>query len=181
MPKRPTDNIDDGELFRQATSGVQPLKGKRRIRTQQIAPEPRPKMQEQDAFQVMQELADLPDNIEPDSGESMNWRGSLSLKQFRKLQRGELRCDAELDLHHHTVAEARAAVAGFLLHCKKNDWRCIRFIHGKGLRSGPRGPRIRHALEGWLRHRREVIAFATPPQWAGGSGAVMVLLRRADR
>jgi len=51
-------------------------------------------------------------------------------------------------------------------------------VHGKGLRSGPRGPVLKHAVNTWLRKVDAVLAFASAPRRDGGTGAVYVLLRR---
>jgi DNA-nicking Smr family endonuclease len=51
-------------------------------------------------------------------------------------------------------------------------------IHGKGRGSGPRGPILKQLVDHWLRHMDDVVAFASPPQADGGTGAVHVLLGR---
>jgi len=53
---------------------------------------------------------------------------------------------------------------------------CVRVVHGKGLRSGPRGPVLKHAVNVWLRKVDAVVAFASAPRQDGGTGAVYVLL-----
>jgi DNA-nicking Smr family endonuclease len=54
--------------------------------------------------------------------------------------------------------------------------RCIRIVHGKGLRSGPRGPVLKNAVNVVLRRTDAVVAFCSARQVDGGTGAVYVLL-----
>ena len=54
----------------------------------------------------------------------------------------------------------------------------MRVIHGKGKRSGPRGPVLKHAVNVWLRHFDQVLAFASARGMDGGTGAIYVLLAR---
>jgi DNA-nicking Smr family endonuclease len=69
-------------------------------------------------------------------------------------------------------------VEEFLRNALKTSRRCVKIIHGRGLRS-PKGPVLKEALIKWLslRHRKNVIAFVTARQCDGGLGALYVLLR----
>jgi len=51
-------------------------------------------------------------------------------------------------------------------------------VHGKGLRSGPRGPVIKRSIGRWLRRRSDVLAFCSTRPTDGGTGALYVLLHR---
>jgi DNA-nicking Smr family endonuclease len=53
----------------------------------------------------------------------------------------------------------------------------VRIIHGKGYRSGARGPVLKNAVNLWLRRHLDVMAFASARAIDGGTGAVYVLLR----
>jgi DNA-nicking Smr family endonuclease len=53
----------------------------------------------------------------------------------------------------------------------------VRVIHGKGLRSGPGGPVLKHVVDHWLRKIENVAAFASARPVDGGTGAVYVLLQ----
>jgi len=55
--------------------------------------------------------------------------------------------------------------------------RCVRIIHGKGYRSGARGPVLKTAVDLWLRRHTDVMAFTSARAIDGGTGAVYVLLR----
>lgn len=95
---------------------------------------------------------------------------------LRKLRRGHFSIGAQLDLHGLGSDEARVALARFLQSARQRAVRCVCIIHGKGLRSGPRGPVLKHKLNHWLRQREEVIAFCSARPADGGTGAVYVLL-----
>ena len=53
----------------------------------------------------------------------------------------------------------------------------MRIIHGKGYRSGARGPILKSAVNDWLRRDMDVMAFVSARPIDGGTGAVYVLLR----
>jgi DNA-nicking Smr family endonuclease len=50
-------------------------------------------------------------------------------------------------------------------------------VHGKGYRSGARGPILKSAVSLWLRRHMDVLAFTSAKAIDGGTGAVYVLLR----
>ncbi len=104
-------------------------------------------------------------------------RPGLNPEVLRKMRRGLWVVQGELDLHWHTVAEAREAIAGFLVEARRNSWRCVRIVHGKGLRSPNREPKLKGKVRRWLQQRDDVLAYCEPRPAAGGSGAVVVLLR----
>jgi DNA-nicking Smr family endonuclease len=83
----------------------------------------------------------------------------------------------DLDLHGMTSIEAREATAVFLAECVQRGIRCVRIVHGKGLRSPNREPVLKRRLGHWLVVRDEVLAFCEARPVDGGSGAVVILLR----
>ncbi|MGH8141206.1 MAG: Smr/MutS family protein, partial [Steroidobacteraceae bacterium] len=98
---------------------------------------------------------------------------------LRRLRRGHYRVDSEIDLHGLTVAEAMAQLSAFLREARARDLRCIRIIHGKGLRSGTRGPVLKNSVNALLQRADPVLAFASARPAAGGTGATLVLLARS--
>ena len=54
----------------------------------------------------------------------------------------------------------------------------MRIIHGKGMRSGPRGPVLKQVVNTLLRRTSLVVAFASARARDGGTGATLVLLAR---
>ena len=59
----------------------------------------------------------------------------------------------------------------------ERDWRCVRIVHGKGLRSRPGGPVLKGLADLVLRRHGDVLAFASARPSQGGTGAVVVLLK----
>ena len=96
---------------------------------------------------------------------------------LRRLRRGLIPVEAELDLHGLTQSVARSLTAHFIDASREAHVRCVRIIHGKGMRSGTRGAILKSALNGWLRRHPDVMAFASARPIDGGTGAVYVLLR----
>jgi DNA-nicking Smr family endonuclease len=99
---------------------------------------------------------------------------------LRKLRRGQYRVQAELDLHGLTQAEAKVQLHEFLNTALQRNVRCLRIVHGKGLRSGTRGPVLRQLVNDMLRRTAQVLAFASARQIDGGTGALYVLLDGSD-
>jgi DNA-nicking Smr family endonuclease len=104
-------------------------------------------------------------------------RGGVRTQVMRRLRRGLYPIDDELDLHGLTQTAARERLAEFLEHSRDAGYRCVRIIHGKGYRSGARGPVLKTAVNLWLRRHLDVMAFVSARTIDGGTGAVYVLLR----
>ena len=104
-------------------------------------------------------------------------RKGLSADVLTRLRRGHWSVQGELDLHRLNRDEARAALADFLSAARNSGWRCVRVIHGKGLSSPNREPVLKSKVRRMLAQRDEVLAYCEAPQHAGGSGAVLVLLK----
>jgi DNA-nicking Smr family endonuclease len=104
-------------------------------------------------------------------------RPGLSRQTLRRLRRGEWITQAELDLHGLTKLEAKHELVTFLQECRRRGVRCLRVIHGKGLRSRNREPVLKHHVRHWLMQKDEVLAFVQARPVDGGSGAVIVLLK----
>lgn len=175
------DNIsaDDAALFRQSVGTVARVDRGRRRRPWRRVPSARPAMREADEQAVIGELLDTPPPEDIQTGDDL-WhrREGVQLATMRKLRRGHYRCQAELDLHGMVVDVARHCLAVFLREALDSGYRCVRIVHGKGLRSGSRGPVLKIKVAGWLRQRDEVLAYCSARENDGGTGAVYVLLRR---
>jgi DNA-nicking Smr family endonuclease len=102
----------------------------------------------------------------------------------QRLHHGDYAIQAQLDLHGHTVEEAKVLVQRFLTNAYTTGRRCVRLIHGRGRNSTDNRPVLKECVQSWLsqgRMSRLVLAFVTAPLHDGGAGAVYVLLRRATR
>jgi DNA-nicking Smr family endonuclease len=117
-----------------------------------------------------------------ETGEELNYlRNGVSPQILRKLRRGFWVIQDELDLHGLTVEEARTLLGEFLARCIRRGLRCVRIIHGKGLRSRNREPVLKRRVAGWLIQREAILAFCQARSVDGGGGAVVVLLKGGGR
>ena len=178
MTRKPPLSDDERRLFRESVADAKPLKVKKKAAAKRAKPLPRARFSDAERRAVLEESLklDLADG-EPSSGEEL-WYAKPGVQHalMRKLRRGQFSARAELDLHGLRSQDARAVVMGFLLEAQARNYRCVRIIHGKGLGSGPRGPIIKQKLGGWLRQRKDVLAFCSARPVDGGSGAIYVLL-----
>jgi DNA-nicking Smr family endonuclease len=104
-------------------------------------------------------------------------RAGVRVQVMRRLRRGLYPIEDELDLHGLNQTAARDSLADFIARSRDAGRRCIRIIHGKGYRSGARGPVLKTAVDLWLRRHMDVMAFTSARPIDGGSGALYVLLR----
>jgi DNA-nicking Smr family endonuclease len=104
-------------------------------------------------------------------------RAGVRVQVMRRLRRGLYPTENELDLHGLTQTAARDSLADFIARSRDSGHRCVRIIHGKGYRSGARGPVLKTAVDLWLRRHTDVMAFTSARAIDGGTGAVYVLLR----
>ena len=99
-------------------------------------------------------------------------------RRMKQVERGQLKPEAELDLHGLTVDEASVKVGFFLRDAIYHGFHTILIITGKGLHSSD-GPVLRRAMERLLDHQREqVIEWGIAPRRYGGDGALVVFLRQ---
>ena len=110
-------------------------------------------------------------------GEQTFLRPGLGRDVLTGLRRGRWVVQAEHDLHGMTTDEAHDSLGDFLLEARARGLRCVRVIHGKGLTSRNREPVLKGKVRRWLSHYNDVLAYCEAPRHAGGSGAVVVLLR----
>ena len=172
---------DEKDLFRKAMQGVRPLEAPGRVTPPRRRPPPRARFTRADRATVLRESLAPPDpalDIMP--GDSLQYRqAGVPETVLRRLRRGDYRIEAEIDLHGLTLLDARASLREFLLDAIARRLRCLRIVHGKGLRSGQRGPVIKNAVNSLLRRADIVLAFSSAAMRDGGTGATLVLLRSA--
>ncbi|KEZ77028.1 Smr/MutS family protein [Salinisphaera hydrothermalis] len=172
-------SAEDSALFRSMVGPVATVHQDKRVRRRSL-PSARPRMREADEAAVMAELlTDAPPDPDIETGDDLvHRREGVQHAVIRRLRRGHYRCQAEIDLHGMVVDVARQCLGEFLHEALERGYRCVRVIHGKGLRSGNRGPVLKIKVAGWLRQREEVLAYASARPVDGGTGALYVLLRK---
>lgn len=174
----PPATSEDARLFREAVGEVRPLAGGER------APAPRPRPSDEplqflaDEARVRDELlAVSAEALALQAGEALSWlRDGHDPRLLRRLRGGQFAVQDEIDLHHVNAEAARAMVRAFLAEAAAQHRRCVRIVHGKGLRS-TQGPVLKALVDRLLRQHGDVLAFASAPAAQGGTGAVLVLLR----
>ena len=173
----PPDEVPDDTAFRDAIGDVRPLPP-RPVVPGPDPPPPRARFRRADERQVLEEsLAPGPGEWLVETGEELLFRrAQVPAKVLERLRRGEYAVEDEIDLHGLTSVAARDALRDFLGEALLRRLHCVRVVHGKGLRSGPRGPVLKHAVNVWLRRVDRVLAFASAPRRDGGTGALYVLL-----
>ena len=167
---------EEMRVFRDAVADAVPLPPQPLRRVPR--PKPLARFARAAAREVLEEsLRGPPEPSEPLIGDGLFYaKPGVQERVLRKLRRGHFSVGAELDLHGMRSEAARQALAEFLREVRGGRIRCVRIIHGKGYRSGPRGPVLKQKLNGWLRQRHEVMAFCSARPADGGTGAVYVLL-----
>lgn len=175
---------EDSALFRDLVANVTPLPGRGGAEIERPRPRPVPAQRLLDDQAALRDsLSDhIPWDTGAETGEELAFqRNGISPQTLRKLRRGHWVIQDELDLHGLTTVEARILMAEFLNHCVRNGLRCVRIIHGKGLRSRNREPVLKQKVANWLMQRDEILAFCQARRTEGGSGAVAVLLKSGSR
>ncbi|HME45202.1 MAG TPA: Smr/MutS family protein [Syntrophorhabdales bacterium] len=102
---------------------------------------------------------------------------------MEKLRRGEYSVQKVLDLHGLGAEEAYEMFQGFIKDAVRSNVRCVKIIHGRGLKSRHE-PVLKGRLKEWIlraMHRRWVIAFASSNMRDGGPGATNILLRQQPK
>jgi len=182
-PSNPAVSLVDEEdllLFRAAVGDVKPLRRGIRVLHPLRKPRPIPRQSLHDQREVLKDS--LSDHVywsdSMESGEELLFlRPGLQTQALRKLRRGHWVTQGELDLHGCTLAEAKIELIRFLDHARTSGSRCVRIIHGKGLRSRNREPILKNNVANWLMQRDEILAFCQAKAADGGSGAMLVLLK----
>ncbi|HTT03987.1 MAG TPA: Smr/MutS family protein [Steroidobacteraceae bacterium] len=184
----PEDAPDDAALFRDAMRDVRPLKPggqasppRRRMasRARSARAERTAMLRESAQRATVAAVGTGTDLYELQPGDELAFRrNGVSELVLRRLRRGRYRIDGELDLHGCTLAQALPQLQAFLDDARSRGFMCVRIIHGKGLRSGNRGPVLKNWVNAQLRASEAVLAFASARPPAGGTGATLVLLAR---
>ncbi|HZP66179.1 MAG TPA: Smr/MutS family protein [Rudaea sp.] len=170
-------SAEDRRLFEEAVGPVRRLEHEH-AEHGRARPAPEPVQSLLDEARVPQELLrSAIDPAEMEVGEELSYlKSGLSPRLLRQLKRGHFSIADEIDLHQMGAEVARAAVKEFLEENKRAGRLCIKIIHGKGLRSSAQGPVLKRLVDGMLRRRADVLAFASAKPAEGGTGAVIVLL-----
>ena len=96
---------------------------------------------------------------------------------YKNLRQGKYEVQSRLDLHSHTVEQARVALWDFVEGCQKHGVRCALVTHGKG--EGREQPaRLKSCVNHWLRQIDNVLAFHSAQKQHGGVGSTYILIKK---
>jgi DNA-nicking Smr family endonuclease len=179
-PRRSPISPADAALFRASVADVTPLRPPAKVEHNLTLPRATATARMRDDRQAIADsLSDAASwDSAIDAADELSFaRNGIGPQTLKNLRRGHWKVQDELDLHGLTSTEARALLVAFLDRCLRHSARCVRIIHGKGLRSLNREPVLKQKVRNWLTQREEVLAFCQARPSDGGGGAVMVLLK----
>jgi DNA-nicking Smr family endonuclease len=179
------EHFTDEELFTRAMDEVEEIEEFRSLvcahRPKKIASHADKVDPDQEALTILGEIAEGQRPIHlPHTQEYVEWINSdFRDDLIRRLHGGQFSIQSFIDLHGCTVAEAEEELEEFFQESFKKGLRCIKVIHGRGLRS-TKGARIKEAVIRRLagHFRNDIIAYVTARQCDGGLGALYVLLKK---
>lgn len=99
-------------------------------------------------------------------------RPGIQNNLLRKLRKGQIPIDIQLDLHGMTIDEVNNTLPRFIHDCKTHQHRLVRLIHGKGHNI------LKNHLNHYLRTHPDILAFHSTLPKHGGTGALYVLLKK---
>ncbi|AJE04032.1 Smr/MutS family protein [Geobacter pickeringii] len=187
-PPPPVSEPDDATLFLRAVSDAKPLapRAAASVSPKHDAPRsaPAPAVDEGDQREFLAALSKLKLDVSfregvPASGGMLR---PLPVNRLRELKKGTIRIVRELDLHGLTREEAVQALERFVATAYRQGEKALLIITGKGNNSAGE-PVLQGAVVGWLREKGKgmVAEFAPAPRDMGGSGALVVFLKRPDQ
>lgn len=172
------EDEDDASLFRSAIGVVRPIESKH-LPPARPKPTPRAAMRERDEQNAASEFRLALDEHLLGAGDGLSYRrDEIPPRTLKRLSRGEYAVGDELDLHGVDAKTAETWLREFLRHALAEDITCVRIIHGKGRYSAEGVPVLKNLVDRLLRQRADVLAFHSAPAAQGGTGAVLVLLKR---
>ena len=181
-----SDDREPGDLFRDAMSDVVPLPQKRVDPEGERSEPTLAQLERRDAAEGRRPAREAEDPNYFTLGEvpMLHPRDTLSWKKdgvqnevFKRLKGGHYPLDGQLDLHRHTVKEARLAMFGFFELARRKGWRTLLISHGRGERS-PMPARIKSYVAHWLSQIPDLIAYHSAAPHQGGTGAVYAMLKK---
>lgn len=173
---------DDRSMFRDAVGDVKPVTTGNKRQPDKKPPSVTAKMQHNDNKAVMRELMeDFQDVDLLETGEHLAWTApGIQRSELKKLKSGKYAIQSELDLHGLTREQAKSAVTEFIREARAKELRCVRIIHGRGRKNPEQAPVLKRAIDAWLSHHKQVLAYCSAREHDGGTGAVYVMLRRVQ-
>lgn len=181
---------DDEQNFRKAMSDVRPLIGKQGNKAYTGINHTPNKDFPDSTLRARRRAAE---QEKPGTGAALSeaWVEPIDSEQFiefskpgiqatrlRQLRQGVIPVQFQVDLHGYNIDEARELIYEFIQVCRCRGLTCVRIIHGKSHRSKDRQSTLKSHTNHWLKQIPDVLAFCSAPPSKGGTGSVLVLLKR---
>lgn len=167
------ESDDDLKAWQEAIQDVKPLPEKR----VEQAPAPAKIKLKENKFETVA--------LKPYKHEvRLNATADIDRKTFERLKKGKILPQATLDLHYQTEKQAFEKVRNFITQSYLQNKRCVLIITGKGLHAADEfTPRacLKTRVPQWLSQEELqplILTYVHPTERFGGSGALMILLRR---
>lgn len=169
---------NDKQLFQEAMKGVTPLHKSNKTRSFRDKPKPSARVRTYipKSQPIILSNPWEYDDITPDTCLSFGSQ-TIGSRQFKALQKGQIRPEARLDLHGYCVDKAAIELPNFIQRARAMNKRCVLIIHGKGSRY-ERHSTLKSHVNHWLKQLPEVLAYHSAQSRDGGGGAVFVLLKK---
>ncbi|PJE80140.1 putative DNA endonuclease SmrA [invertebrate metagenome] len=177
------------QLFQDEMRGVKPLKSKKQVihsvnfhhNFPESTLKTRRKAAEREQIGTKLAFTDMYiDPVEPEQYLSFIQKG-IQAAQLKRLRQAFYPIEYNLDLHGYKIEAARNTVTDFLHYCLKRNMHCVRIIHGKSPHSQDRQCTLKSHVNHWLQQPSCILAFCSAPQNQGGTGAVLILLRKQKK
>ena len=176
---------NETSLFLSAIMGTSPIEGRREKTNKSKAS----RYVENENAMVVAELQALVEKertwqIESEDDKIWGRANGVNQKLLDDLKKGRWPINRKLDLHGFTLSEAFRQLQGFLFDARRDGERCVLIITGKGQHSEFSHGRLRDHVPEWLSKEKlgaQSLAFTSAPDQLGGTGALLVLLRKAPQ
>lgn len=184
-PAKPLAEPDEATLWQRALTGVKPLVTEPLAQPEKVRRDKQELLMRRALAEGEREMenhgiSDTMALLNPVATEARLAfrRTGVQVGQFKKLQDGQLLWKAAVDLHGCTVEAARQAVLQLVADAREEGLTVIKIVHGKGYSQETEGSLLKTCVNGWLQQHPAVLAFCSAPAKDGGTGAVLVLLKR---
>ncbi len=185
----PTDTDSDDILdFNSAMQGVKPLSHDRHVEPASLKPKLKAARDQSSRYRraaAAQEIEQVIDGLSSEASEIVESHDELlfaapgvQIRLLKRLRQGHIPWEAGLDLHGHTVDQARDELSAFIRDAARQQLRAVIVVHGKAHTQAGQPALLKSCVNDWLRQLDPVLAFCSAQPKDGGTGAVYILLRR---
>lgn len=160
--------------------GVTPIDSSGKIEHSPAKPLPGNEHTVADEAKVLEEsMSENPhhSSIQWESDEEL-CKSGLRRRDYIRLKQGKIARQNETNVRGYTFVEANSILEKFLRESVNSGYRCVKIIHGKGLKSPDGVSKIKLHTQKLLTLNKFVLAHCNATPVDGGSGAKYVLLKK---